>query len=57
MTQQQVAIILSVPDTVYQWNKNDDSLLVMQYDMGLGAPDDLRVFLHHDTVAAVTYNQ
>jgi hypothetical protein len=56
MTQQQVAAVLAAPDTVYHWS-SADSLLVMEYDMGFAAPDALRVFLYHDSVTAITYNQ
>jgi hypothetical protein len=57
MTQQQVTAVLSAPDTVYAWDENNDTLLVMHYDMGFAAPDALRVWLHHDSVTAITYNQ
>ena len=58
MNQQQVLGILSKPDTVYVWDTNSpQSPVVMEYDMGFGAPDALRVFLSHDSVTAVTYAQ
>jgi uncharacterized protein YaeQ len=56
MKKRQVTRILSAPDTTYQWPGND-STAVLHYEMGLGAPDAVRVLIAHDTVVAVIYNQ
>ncbi|RTQ50225.1 hypothetical protein EJV47_11380 [Hymenobacter gummosus] len=57
MTRQQATQLLSPPDTAYWWVEEADSVLVLHYDMGFGAPDALCVLVRRDTVTAVVYNQ
>jgi|GEM_PF-2679020 len=57
MSQQEVTRILTAPDTTYQLEFYKGSAFIMHYDMGFGAPDALRIFIEHDTVTAVVYNQ
>ncbi|WBA44176.1 hypothetical protein [Hymenobacter canadensis] len=56
MSRVEVTALLGVPDTTYAWPEAPYPP-VLHYEMGLGAPDDLRVFLDHDSVTAWSYNQ
>ncbi|WP_188560947.1 hypothetical protein [Hymenobacter frigidus] len=55
MSSNEVRALLGPPDTTYVWEEGSP-LQVLHYDMGLLAPDDVRVFLDHDTVTQVTYD-
>jgi len=56
MHRSDVITLLGKPDTAYAWSSKP-APQVLEYFMGFGAPDAVRVFLEHDTVTAVTYNQ
>jgi hypothetical protein len=56
MPQAAVRTLLGKPDTTYAWSSGSNPQ-VMEYFMGFGAPDAVRIFLDHDTVTAVIYNQ
>lgn len=56
MRQSEVSTLLGRPDTTYA-STIAPYPQVMEYQMGFGAPDAVRVFLDHDTVTAVAYNQ
>ncbi|AHJ96913.1 hypothetical protein Hsw_1318 [Hymenobacter swuensis DY53] len=56
MNQSEVIALLGKPDTAYVW-PGEPAAQVLEYAMGFGAPDAARVFLEHDTVTGVTYNQ
>ena len=51
----EVRALLGALDTSYV-REEGARLQVMQYDMGLLAPDDMRVFVDHDSVTIVIYN-
>jgi len=55
MSSIEVRTLLGAPDTTYILEEGS-RLQVLHYDMGLLAPDDVRVFLDHDTVTHVTYD-
>lgn len=57
MSRKQTVKILSEPDTIYEWTENNYSSLVLDYNMGFAAPDNVRVILKHDSVVGVEYNQ
>ena len=54
----EVIKIMGNPDGIYPATYLDtiDTALVYQYEMGLLAPDDLRVHLRQDTVYSVWYS-
>ena len=56
MSHTAVTALLGVPDTTYAW-PDAPYPTVLHYEMGLGAPDAVRVFLDHDTVTTWSYNQ
>ena len=56
MNQSEVIALLGKPDTAYVW-PGEPMAQVLEYAIGFGAPDAARVFLEHDTVTGVTYNQ
>ncbi len=56
MTANDVTRIIGEPDTVYQFKHKDmygDSVVVLQYYLGIAAPDVLRVFTKRDIVIDV----
>lgn len=57
MSENEVKALLTEPDTTYYWIEGQDSALVLNYNMGFGAPDGLRILLHRDSVIDVQYNQ
>ena len=56
MSSEQVAGILSEPDTTYYRTENGDSLLILAYPEAFAAPDHVRIVFKNDSAMGVEYN-